>query len=76
MSLTSLEKRAVAKPLEAELDRQKEKNAAVKKRLKGLQDYVEAFVQDCERRNQAGGRPALTPELKALRGAVRESKQV
>ena len=76
MSLDDLEKRQILKPLEAELDRQKEKNAAVKKRLVALQDYVEKYIHGRSELNRLGGKSAMTPELKALHDAVQESKQV
>lgn len=50
MSLEDLEKRAILKPVEAELDRQKEKAAKFKKKLKKLQvaatELVDAYNYD------------------------------
>lgn len=63
MSLTDLEKRAVLKPVEAELDRQKEKVAAVKTRLEALQAYVAQHI-------------SRTPGIQGLAEALEESKKI
>lgn len=76
MSLSDLEKRAVRKPVEAELDRQKEKNAAVKKRLKGLQDAVKFHIALCDAFNEAAGIKTRAVRLQELADALKESKQV
>lgn len=76
MSLSELEKRAVLRPVEAELDRQKEKNAAVKKRLKGLQDAVKKLITDCDTFNKNYGTTQRPPGLQALADSLKESKQV
>lgn len=46
MSLTELEKNAVRKPLEAELDRQKEKAALYKKKFHALLDEIEQLYEE------------------------------
>lgn len=70
MSLTDLEKRAVAKPLEAELDRQKEKAAKFKKKLKKLQvaatELIDSFEYEHLRKDRVG-------KIEALKSAIRES---
>jgi hypothetical protein len=64
MSLSDLEKRAILKPVEAELDRQKEKAAKFKKAYNELLDAVKVshetgFWGPVEDAYAASGRPAL-----------------
>jgi hypothetical protein len=64
VSLEDLEKRAILKPVEAELDRQKEKAAKFKKAYNELLDAVKVshetgFWGPVEDAYAASGRPAL-----------------
>ncbi len=72
MSLSDLEKRAVLKPVEAELDRQKEKAAKFKKKLKALQQAATELVDWFNYENSALDRRAAMEKFKA---AICESKK-
>ncbi len=65
MSLTDLEKKAVLKPVEAELDRQKEKAAKFKKKLKKLQTAATELVDAYNYDHLAKERVAAMERLKA-----------
>jgi hypothetical protein len=65
MSLSDLEKRAVLKPVEAELDRQKEKAAKFKKKLKKLQVAATELVDAYNYAHLAKERLAAMERLKA-----------
>lgn len=70
MSLSDLEKRAVLKPVEAELDRQKEKAAKYRKKLKKLQEaateLVDAFNYDHLKKDRVA-------KLERLKEVINES---
>lgn len=72
MSLSDLEKRAVLKPVEAELDRQKEKAAKYKKKLKKLKEaaveLVDTFVYDHLKKDRV-------PKLERLKSVINEVSQ-
>jgi predicted metallo-beta-lactamase superfamily hydrolase len=72
VSLYDLEKRAILKPVEAELDRQKEKAAKFKKKLKKLQAAATELVDAYNYDHLAKERLAAMEELKR---AILESKE-
>lgn len=70
MSLSNLEKRALLKPVEAELDRQKEKAAKFKKKLKKLQEAATELVDAYNYEHLARTRLA---KMQRLKDAINES---
>jgi hypothetical protein len=70
MSLSDLEKRAILKPVEAELDRQKEKAAKFKKKLKALREaateLVDAYNYDHLKKERVA-------KMESLKAAINES---
>jgi len=72
VSLEDLEKRAVLKPVEAELDRQKEKAAKFKKKLHNLQQVAQDLVDTFNFARLIGDQDLAMEELKR---AINESKE-
>lgn len=70
MSLSDLEKKTLLKPVEAELDRQKEKAAKFKKKLKKLR---EAAVELVDAYNYEHLKRERVVKMESLKAAINES---